>query len=75
MNRRRFLKGSLARAALSSTSGLASLFSQAAYAADSDIADGQSRRCVFSVLQSMAHDLAKTSWVVRRVRRRKRWPP
>ncbi|WP_241182929.1 twin-arginine translocation signal domain-containing protein, partial [Enterobacter asburiae] len=44
MNRRRFLKGSLAVAALSGTSGLASLFSKAAYAADSDIADGQSRR-------------------------------
>lgn len=49
-------------AALSGTSGLASLFSQAAYAADSDIADGQSRRFDFSVLQSMAHDLAKTPW-------------
>lgn len=49
-------------AALSGTSGLASLFSQAAYAADSDIADGQSRRFDFSVLQSMAHDLAKTAW-------------
>ena len=56
MNRRRFLKGSLAVAALSGTSGLASLFSKAAYAADSDIADGQSRRFDFSVLQSMAHD-------------------
>ncbi|MCL9962373.1 twin-arginine translocation signal domain-containing protein, partial [Klebsiella pneumoniae] len=52
MNRRRFLKGSLAVAALSGTSGLASLFSKAAYAADSDIADGQSRRFDFSVLQS-----------------------
>ncbi len=62
-------------AALSGTSGLASLFSRAAYAADSDIADGQSRRFDFSVLQSMAHDLAKTPWVVRRVRCRKRWPP
>lgn len=62
-------------AALSSTSGLASLFSRAAYAADSDIADGQSRRFDFSVLQSMAHDLAKTRGVVRRVRCRKRWPP
>ncbi|HAS1786924.1 TPA: glucan biosynthesis protein D [Enterobacter cloacae] len=62
MNRRRFLKGSLAMAALSGTSGLASLFSQAAYAADSDIADGQSHRFDFTVLQSMAHDLAKTPW-------------
>ncbi len=49
-------------AALSGTTGLASLFSKAAYAADSDIADGQSRRFDFSVLQSMAHDLAKTPW-------------
>jgi glucan biosynthesis protein len=75
MNRRRFLKGSLAMAALSGTSGLASLFSQAAYAADSDIADGQSHRFDFSVLQSMAHDLAKTPWGVHRVRYRKRWQP
>lgn len=61
-------------AALSGTSGLASLFSRAAYAADSDIADGQSRRFDFSVLQSMAHDLAKPRGAVRRVRCRKRWP-
>ncbi|HBQ68486.1 MAG TPA: glucan biosynthesis protein D, partial [Leclercia adecarboxylata] len=62
MNRRRFLQGSLAVAALSGTTGLAALFSRAANAAESDIADGTSRRFDFSVLQSMAHDLAQTPW-------------
>ncbi len=38
------------------------LFSQAAFAADSDIADGQTQRFDFSILQSMAHDLAQTAW-------------
>lgn len=37
-------------------------FSQAAFAADSDIADGQTQRFDFSILQSMAHDLAQTAW-------------
>ncbi|MFA1647104.1 MAG: glucan biosynthesis protein, partial [Enterobacteriaceae bacterium] len=62
MNRRRFLQGSLAVAALSGTSGFAALFSRAANAAESDIADGLSRRFDFSVLQSMAHDLAQKPW-------------
>ena len=41
-------------AAVCGTSGIASLFSQAAFAADSDIADGQTQRFDFSILQSMA---------------------
>lgn len=49
-------------AAVCGTSGIASLFSQAAFAAESDIADGQTQRFDFSVLQSMAHDLAQTAW-------------
>ena len=52
----------MALAAACGTSGFASLFSRAAFAADSDIADGQSRRFDFSVLQSMAHDLAQQPW-------------
>ncbi|WP_337087842.1 glucan biosynthesis protein OpgD [Escherichia coli] len=62
MDRRRFIKGSMAMAAVCGTSGIASLFSQAAFAADSDIADGQTQRFDFSILQSMAHDLAQTAW-------------
>lgn len=49
-------------AAVCGTSGIASRFSQAAFAADSDIADGQTQRFDFSILQSMAHDLAQTAW-------------
>ena len=49
-------------AAVCGTSGIASLFSQAAFASDSDIADGQTQRFDFSVLQSMAHDLAQKPW-------------
>ncbi|MEG1122673.1 MAG: glucan biosynthesis protein, partial [Citrobacter sp.] len=62
MNRRRFIKGSMAMAAVCGTSGIASLFSRAAYAAESDIADGKTVRFDFSVLQSMAHDLAQKPW-------------
>jgi glucan biosynthesis protein len=43
MNRRRFLKSSMAVAAVCGTSGVAS-YSQAAFAEDSGIADGQTRR-------------------------------
>ncbi|XPE44860.1 twin-arginine translocation signal domain-containing protein [Shigella flexneri] len=59
-NRRRFIKGSMAMAAVCGTSGIAS--PQAAFAADSDIADGQTQRFDFSILQSMAHDFARTAW-------------
>ncbi|WP_153071146.1 twin-arginine translocation signal domain-containing protein, partial [Escherichia coli] len=62
MNRRRFLKSSMAVAAVCGTSGVASLFTKAAFAADSAIADGQTRRFDFSVLQAMAHDLARQPW-------------
>ncbi len=57
MNRRRFLKSSMAVAAVCGTSGVASLFSQAAFAEDAGIADGQTRRFDYTVLQAMAHDL------------------
>ncbi len=51
----------MAMAAVCGTSGIASVFSQAAFAADSDIADGpRAQRFDFSILQSMAHDL--TAW-------------
>lgn len=49
-------------AAVCGTSGIASLFSRAAFAAESDIADGKTVRFDFSVLQSMAHDLAQKPW-------------
>ncbi|MEG2226360.1 MAG: twin-arginine translocation signal domain-containing protein, partial [Citrobacter sp.] len=49
MNRRRFIKGSMAMAAVCGTSGIASLFSSAAFAAESDIADGKTVRFDFSV--------------------------
>mgnify|MGYP000889978662 FL=1 len=62
MNRRRFLKSSMILAAASGTSGLASLFSRAAFAAEPGIADGQSHRFDFSSLQATAHDLAQTPW-------------
>ncbi|PVJ34102.1 glucan biosynthesis protein D, partial [Salmonella enterica subsp. enterica serovar Senftenberg] len=54
MNRRRFIKGSMEMAAVCGSSGIASLFSQAAFAAESDIADGKIVRFDFAGLQSMA---------------------
>lgn len=60
-------------AAVCGTSGIASLFSRAAFAAESDIADGKTVRFDFSVLQSMAHDLAQKPWAAHRARYRKRW--
>ncbi|EMC3045094.1 twin-arginine translocation signal domain-containing protein, partial [Salmonella enterica] len=62
MNRRRFIKGSMAMAAVCGSSGIASLFSQAAFAAESDIADGKIVRFDFQGLQSMAQALAKSPW-------------
>ena len=62
MNRRRFLKSSMAVAAVCGTSGVASLFSQAAFAEDAGIADGQTLRFDYAVLQAMAHDLARQPW-------------
>lgn len=46
-------------AAVCGSSGIASLFSQAAFAAESDIADGKIVRFDFAGLQSMAQALAK----------------
>jgi glucan biosynthesis protein len=59
----------MAVAAVCGTSGFASLFSQAAMAQESDIADGQTRRFDFNVLQSMAHDLSRQPWSGARARR------
>ncbi len=47
-------------AAVCGSSGIASLFSQAAFAAESDIADGKIVRFDFAGLQSMAQALAKS---------------
>ena len=52
----------MAVAAVCGTSGVASLFSQAAFAGDAGIADGQTRRFDYTVLQAMAHDLARQPW-------------
>ena len=49
-------------AACGASGGIASLFSQAALADDAGIADGQTRRFDYSVLQGMAHDLARQPW-------------
>lgn len=53
-------------AAVCGSSGIASLFSQAAFAAESDIADGKIVRFDFAGLQSMAQALAKKPWAARR---------
>ncbi len=74
MNRRRFLKSSMAVAAVCGTSGVASLFSQAAFAEDAGIADGQTRRFDYAVLQAMAHDLARQPWGGARAICRRRLP-
>ncbi|NUU66448.1 glucan biosynthesis protein [Enterobacteriaceae bacterium BIT-l23] len=62
MNRRRFIKASMALAAACGTPGLAGLFSQSAWAADGGIADGSSRPFDFAQLQEMASELAKKPW-------------
>jgi glucan biosynthesis protein len=51
----------MAVAAVCGTSGVAS-YSNAALAEESGIADGMTRRFDFTVLQSMAHDLARQPW-------------
>ncbi|MEJ4044944.1 glucan biosynthesis protein D [Erwinia sp. SLM-02] len=58
MNRRMFMKASMAFATLSGMSGISTLFSQAAWA-DSEIADGTAVRFDFDVLKKLAADLAK----------------
>ena len=62
MNRRRFIKASMALAAACGTPALSGLFSQAAWAGESGIADGTSKPFSFNDLQSMALDLAKKPW-------------
>ena len=60
MNRRMFIKKSMAFAAVSSLSGFPALFSQAAQA-DSGIADGKAVKFDFDVLKKNAAELAKTA--------------
>ncbi len=55
----------MAMAAVCGSSGIASLFSQAAFAAESDIADGKNCPFDFAGLQSMARALAKSHGVAR----------
>ncbi len=62
MNRRRFIKASMALAAACGTPGLAGLFAQNAWAQDAAIADGSSRPFDFASLKEMAGTLAKTAW-------------
>lgn len=63
MNRRRFIKASMALAAACGSPSLISLFAQNAWAVDSmGIADGQSRSFSFSALKNMAESLAATPW-------------
>lgn len=61
-------------AAVCGSSGIASLFSQAAFAAESDIADGKIVRFDFAGLQTMAQALAKKPGMARRDRCRIRSP-
>lgn len=62
MNRRRFIKASMALAAACGTPALATLFSRTAWAGESGIADGTTTTFDFTVLQSMAHDLSRKAW-------------
>ncbi|CCP03775.1 Glucans biosynthesis protein D precursor [Erwinia amylovora Ea644] len=57
MNRRMFMKASMAFATLSGMSGLSALFSQAAWAEDG-IADGSAKRFDFDELKKMAAGMA-----------------
>ena len=61
MNRRMFLKASMAFATLGGTTGFSTLFSQAAWAEDT-IADGKAIRFDFDVLKKHATELAKTAY-------------
>lgn len=62
MNRRRFIKASVALAAACGTPGLATFFSQAAYAKGNAVADGQTVPFDFAILQKMARELAAKPW-------------
>jgi len=61
MNRRMFMKASMAFATLGGMSGFSTLFSQAAWA-ESGIADGTATRFDFDVLKKMASGMAKKPW-------------
>ena len=61
MNRRKFVKASVALSALSGMTGLSSLFAQSAWA-DDGIADGKAVRFDFDVLKQKAAALAKKPW-------------
>lgn len=61
MNRRKFIKGTMAVSALSSMTGLSSLLANQAWAADG-IADGTARKFDFSQLKQQAAALAKQPW-------------
>jgi len=61
MNRRMFIKTSMAFATLSGMTGFSTLFSQAAWA-DSGIADGKAVKFDFDVLKKHATELAKTAY-------------
>ncbi|PPS58772.1 hypothetical protein CRX72_23000 [Pantoea sp. BRM17] len=67
MNRRKFVKASVALSALSGMTGLSSLFAQSAWA-DDGIADGKAVRFDFDVLKQKAAALAKKPWGVRSVK-------
>lgn len=61
MNRRMFLKASIALSAVGGMSGLSSLFAKSAFAEDS-IADGIAMRFDFAQLKKMAASLAGQPW-------------
>ncbi|WP_075181302.1 glucan biosynthesis protein D [Pantoea sp. 1.19] len=61
MNRRLFMKASVACAAVSSLSGFSALFSRYALA-ETTIADGRARAFDYDVLRNMAADLARQPW-------------
>ncbi len=61
MNRRKFMKASMALSAVSGMTGLSSLFAQSAWA-DDGIADGTAVRFDFDVLKKKAAALAKQPW-------------
>ena len=73
MNRRMFMKTSMAFAAVSGMSGLSTLFAQSARAEDG-IADGTATRFDFEVLKKKAANMAK-AWAARPARCQKRWRP
>ncbi|WP_312465034.1 glucan biosynthesis protein, partial [Pantoea endophytica] len=61
MNRRKFMKASMALSAVSGMTGLSTLFAQSAWA-DDGIADGTAVRFDFDSLKKKASALAKQPW-------------